>query len=160
MAIRVPVSRREIVDHLLDRWRKDHGGEHRVLPGHLRRMSSRVSAGTPRHSGEGEDESVDLFQHLVRHPESTYLLLVSGWSMRDAGIADGDELVVDRAVDPSPGDVVVAMIDGEATVKRLNRDERGRPVLRANNPEYTDIRLSERNDVQLLGVVTRVLHRP
>jgi DNA polymerase V len=81
---------------------------------------------------------------------------VDGWSMRDAGIADGDELVVDRSLAPEDGRIVVAEVDGLLTVKRLTRSKRGW-LLQACNPEYADIPLRERSDLQVWGVVTHVL---
>ena len=80
-----------------------------------------VRAGTPTSGDDYQDGAVDLGRHLVRHPEATFVLQVHGWSMRDAGVADGDELVVDRSVAPEAGRIVVAEVDGELTVKRLRR---------------------------------------
>lgn len=95
---------------------------------------------------------------MIRDITSTYLVRVSGDSMKDAGIADGDELVVDRAAEPADGSVVVAVLDGELTVKRLRIDRRGRARLVAENPEYPDIEVPELSDLIIWGVVTRCLH--
>jgi DNA polymerase V len=81
---------------------------------------------------------------------------VDGWSMRDAGIAHGDELVVDRGVTPEDGRIVIAEIDGELTVKRLKRIGTGW-LLQASNPDFADIPIGDKNDLHIWGVVTRVL---
>ncbi len=77
--------------------------------------------------------------------------------MRDAGIADGDELVVDRGVAAEDGRIVVADIDGELTVKRLKRTATGW-LLQAANPDYADIPVGDKSEMNIWGVVTRVLH--
>ena len=81
---------------------------------------------------------------------------VDGWSMRDAGIAHGDELVVDRSVAGEAGRIVIAEIDGELTVKRLTRTATGW-VLTASNPDFADIPIGNKNDLHIWGVVTRVI---
>lgn len=77
--------------------------------------------------------------------------------MDGAGIADGDELVVDRSLTPADGNVVVAIIDGELTIKRL-RLEHGRVRLAAENPDYSDVIIPELAELSVWGVVTRCLH--
>ena len=84
---------------------------------------------------------------------------VRGWSMRDAGIADGDELVVDRSVAPEPGRVVIAEIDGELTVKRLQRSRQGW-ILEAANQDFPDIVVAAGSRLEVWGVVTYVIHKP
>ncbi len=81
---------------------------------------------------------------------------VHGWSMRDAGIADGDELVVDRDVAAEDGRIVIADIAGELTVKRLKRTDSGW-LLQASNPDFADIPISDKSELNIWGVVTRVL---
>lgn len=93
----------------------------------------RVRAGKPTSGDNYQEGAVDLGKHLVRDPNSTFVMKVAGCSMRDAGIADGDELVVDRSVTAEDGRIVVADIDGELTVKRLKRTATGW-LLRAANP--------------------------
>jgi DNA polymerase V len=84
---------------------------------------------------------------------------VEGWSMRDACIADGDELVVDRDMPPEDGRIVVAAVDGELTVKRLKQMSDGW-LLQAENRDFTDVRVGNKHDLLIWGVVTRVLHKP
>lgn len=116
-----------------------------------------VRAGKPASGDDYQEDVVDLGKHLVRDPSSTFVMKVAGWSMRDAGIADGDELVVDRGVSPEDGRIVVADIDGELTVKRLKRTATGW-LLQAANPDFADIPVSSKSELNVWGVVTRVLH--
>lgn len=120
-------------------------------------LGRRVSAGKPTSGDDYLEDAVDLGKHLVRDPSNTFLMKVTGWSMRDAGIADGDELVVDRGVPPGDGRVVIAEIDGELTVKRLKRIAAGW-LLQAANPDFADIPVGDKNELNIWGVVTRVLH--
>lgn len=114
---------------------------------------SRVPAGFPSPAQDHAVSRIDLNQVLIRHPLATYFMTVSGPSMRDAGIDDGDRLVVDRALTPQHGNVVVAVIDGEFTVKRLHR-RNGIVKLVAANPTFPEIRMREETDLQVWGVVT------
>lgn len=120
-------------------------------------LGRRVRAGKPTSGDDYQEDAVDLGKHLVRDPSSTFVMKVTGWSMRDAGIADGDELVVDRGVTPEVGRIVVADIDGELTVKRLKRTATGW-LLQAANPDFADIPVPSKSALNIWGVVTRVLH--
>ena len=117
-----------------------------------------VAAGFPSPAQDYFDGSLDLNDHLIRDKTSTFIVRVSGESMTGAGISDGDELVVDRSLSPKDGNVVVAILDGELTVKRLELHPGG-VVLRAENPEYPPIHVAELSDLQVWGVVTVCLHR-
>ncbi len=122
-------------------------------------MSYRVPAGFPSPADDYVQDRVDLNEHLIQHRDASFILRVSGWSMVGAGIFDGDELIVDRAIEPIDGHVVVAVIDGELTVKRLKKS--GKKIrLVAENPEYPDIEFNEGEELVIWGVVTRVLHKP
>ncbi|MET4143922.1 translesion error-prone DNA polymerase V autoproteolytic subunit [Arthrobacter sp. UYCo732] len=116
-----------------------------------------VPAGFPSPAQDYFTGRIDLNKHLIRDVTSTFLVRVSGHSMDGAGIADGDELVVDRSITPADGQVVIAVIDGELTIKRL-RLEHGRVRLAAENPDYPDIIVPELSEVTVWGVVTRCLH--
>ena len=120
-------------------------------------LGRRVRAGKPTSGDDYQEDAVDLGKHLVRDPSSTFVMKVAGWSMRDAGIADGDELVVDRGVAADDGRIVVADIDGELTVKRLKRTSTGW-LLQAANPDFADIPVGDKSELNIWGVVTRVLH--
>jgi DNA polymerase V len=116
-----------------------------------------VPAGFPSPAQDYFDGRIDLNKHLIKDITSTFLVRVSGHSMDGAGICDGDELVVDRSLTPGDGNVVIAVLDGELTVKRL-RLERGRVRLAAENADYPDIVIPELGDLTIWGVVTRCLH--
>jgi DNA polymerase V len=117
-----------------------------------------VPAGFPSPAQDYFQGRIDLNKHLIKDITSTFLVRVSGHSMNGAAIFDGDELVVDRSIEPADGNVVVAIVDGELTIKRL-RLEHGRVRLVAENPEYPDVVIPELSELSIWGVVTRCLHR-
>lgn len=94
---------------------------------------------------------------VVRRPEKTYFLRAAGESMLGAGIMPGDLLVVEQAEDAPSGKVVIAAVDGEMTVKRLQR-RGGRVFLRPENPAYRPINITDRDDVRIVGIVVGCLH--
>ena len=94
---------------------------------------------------------------MIKDITSTYVVRVSGDSMERAGISDGDELIVNRALEPRDGCVVIAVLDGELTIKRLRMTPAG-VVLQAENPAYPDIRVPALSDLIIWGVATRCLH--
>jgi DNA polymerase V len=95
---------------------------------------------------------------LIRHPAATFYVRVTGHSMTGAGILDGDILVVDRARAPRQGDIVVAVIDNELTVKEL--DTQGpTPCLRAHHPDFAPLTLRSGQELQIWGVVGGVVRR-
>ena len=116
-----------------------------------------VAAGFPSRADDYIDVGIDLNEQLIRHPSSTFFLHVSGNSMTDAGIHDGDLLVVDRSLEPRPGKVVVAVLDGAVTLKRLVR-HRGRLRLEAAHPDYPPLELHRCGEVQIWGVAIHVIH--
>lgn len=117
-----------------------------------------VPAGFPSPAQDHSVRRLDLTELLVTHPQATYLLRVSGQSMRDAGIDDGDTLVVDRAIKPQHGHVVVAVVDGEFTVKYLHQ-RAGRMRLKAANPTFPDIVPKDGQTVEVWGVVSSCIKR-
>ncbi|WP_026533868.1 translesion error-prone DNA polymerase V autoproteolytic subunit [Arthrobacter sp. H14] len=116
-----------------------------------------VPAGFPSPAQDYYDGSIDLNKHLIQDSTSTFIVRVSGESMSGAGISDGDELIVDRSLTPVDGSVVVAILDGELTVKRLRITASG-VVLQAENHDYPDITVPEMSDLSVWGTVTRCLH--
>ncbi|MFF1384328.1 LexA family protein [Arthrobacter sp. NPDC058288] len=116
-----------------------------------------VAAGYPSPAQDYFDGRIDLNEHLIQDITSTYIVRVSGDSMEGAGISDGDELIVNRALDPKDGSVVIAVLDGELTIKRLRVTASG-VVLQADNPRYPDIRVPALADLVIWGVATRCLH--
>jgi DNA polymerase V len=139
-----------VVVAALDVWTSD-------LPGPLY-CSVAVPAGFPSPAQDYFQGRIDLNKHLIKDITCTFLVRVSGNSMDGAGISDGDELVVDRSLTPVDGNVVVAIVDGELTIKRL-RLEHGHVRLAAENPEYRDVVIPELAELSIWGVVTRCLHR-
>lgn len=114
-----------------------------------------VSCGFPSPAQDYVEDRLDLHKLLVRHPSATYFLRVSGDSMRDAGISDGDLLVVDRAITAQHGDIVVAAVCGEFTVKELHT----RPALclMPHNSRYQPISFQDEHELQIFGVVTSTI---
>ena len=121
-------------------------------------LLSRVPAGFPSPAEDYVEGSLDLNEHLVAHREATFFMRVQGHSMTGAGIQDGDLLVVDRSLEAGHGDIVVAVVDGELTVKRLWR-RGGRVRLLAENPAFAPIELKDGQELAVWGVVTSVIHR-
>lgn len=116
------------------------------------RIEQSVRAGFPSPALDTGARRIDLNAVLVRHPMATFVMRVAGDSMREAGIDDGDTVVVDRALRPAHGMVVVAVVDGDFTVKRLYK--RGSSLkLQAANPTYPDITPREGQTVEIWGVV-------
>lgn len=113
-----------------------------------------VPAGFPSPAEDHYDGPLDLDEHLIRNPAATYILRVSGWSMRDAGISDGDEIIVDRSLQAGDGSIVVAVVDAEFTVKILRTRP---PRLEPANPEYPVIPIPE-DGIEVWGAVTTVIH--
>ena len=124
------------------------------------RPLSVVQCGFPSPASDYIEDVLDLNRHLIvsGHEAATFILRVAGWSMFLAGIFDGDEVVVDRAIEPRIGHVVVACHAGELTIKRLAR-KGDRTVLAAENPHFPDITPMEGEEWTIWGVVTRVLHK-
>lgn len=110
----------------------------------------RVPAGFPSPAQDYWDGDIDLNEHLIRNRPATFVVRVAGESMVGAGIADGDELIVDRSLDPTDGDVVIAIVEGELTVKRLRLTAAG-PELHPENPAFPVLRPAE---LTIWGVVT------
>ncbi|WP_368525549.1 translesion error-prone DNA polymerase V autoproteolytic subunit [Enterobacter asburiae] len=115
----------------------------------------RVVCGFPSPAQDYVEDRLDLNRLAVRHPSATYFIKVSGDSMIGAGIGDGDLLVVDRSLNADHGDIVVASVAGEFTVKELQT----RPVLRLlpHNARYQPITFQSEEELQIFGVVTHTL---
>ena len=116
-----------------------------------------VSAGFPSPAGDYMEGKLDLNRHLIRHPAATFFVRVTGDSMIGAGIHSGDLLIVDRAIEPTDGKVVVVALDGELTVKRLHLHD-GRVTLVPENERYAPIDITPEHQFEIWGVVTNVIH--
>ena len=134
-------------------WPLDDRGAPLALPFY----ATPVRAGFPSPADDHQEDRLDLNAHLVRHPEATYYLRAKGDSMIGAGIHDGDLLMVDRAIEAVPGMIVVAAVDNEFTVKRLETSAAGLCLAPAN-PAYPKIVLKESQELTLWGVVIHVIH--
>lgn len=121
-------------------------------------VQSRISAGFPSPADDYLDPAIDLNEHLITNPAATFLVRVKGTSMMEAGIYEGDVLVVDRSISASDNHVIIAMLDGEFMVKRL-RQSAGKTFLEAANKIYAPIELKGEQELVVWGVVTYVIHR-
>ncbi|POZ61806.1 LexA family protein [Chromobacterium alticapitis] len=117
-----------------------------------------VQAGFPSPAEDRMEAGIDLQAYLVTDPPATFLVRVAGDSMRDAGILEKDLLVVDKGLPPRHGDIVVAVVDGLFTVKRLHL-KHGRCSLQAENPDYPPIVPAEGQELQIWGVVTACVRK-
>jgi DNA polymerase V len=118
-----------------------------------------AACGFPSPAEDFIECKLDLNDYLIRHPAATFYVRASGDSMREAGIHSGDLLIVDRAVEPTPGRVVVAVVDGEFTVKRLKKIN-GKLCLVPDNDAFQPMLLGDGEGVTIWGVVTAVVHKP
>ncbi|MBM5824284.1 MAG: translesion error-prone DNA polymerase V autoproteolytic subunit [Cyanobacteria bacterium M_surface_10_m2_119] len=148
-----PVPRAAVLAALAGAADAERPGGRRLLP----LAGTAVAAGFPSPADDYIESRIDLNDVLIRHPSSTFFLRVSGDSMRDAGILDGDLLVVDRAIEPRAGRVVVAVLEGAFTLKYLNRHQ-GRWRLEAAHPDYPPLELAERDDARIWGVAIHAIH--
>jgi DNA polymerase V len=118
-----------------------------------------VPAGFPSPAEEYLERSLDLNEYVAPRPEATFFVRVSGDSMIGAGIHHDDLLVVDRSQAPRPGNVVIAYVDGEFTVKRLTKNADGVLQLSPENPNYAPIPLSQDVHCEIWGVARHVVHK-
>lgn len=117
-----------------------------------------LAAGFPSPADDYLERSLDLHELLVEHPAATFFVRVEGESMKGAGMQSGDILVVDRSLTPQNGKIVVALIHGEFTVKRL-KIEGEKIYLTPENPRYPTIEVPPESDFQIWGVVTYTISR-
>lgn len=127
-------------------------------PSRVSYFDAPVQAGFPSPAADEGDKQLDLNAHLVQHPAATFFVRVDGDSMTGANIQRGDILVVDRSLEPQSGKIVVAVVNGEFTVKRLKCVE-GKVFLEAENSRYASIPIDSSSDFQVWGVVTYVIHK-
>jgi DNA polymerase V len=120
-------------------------------------FSGKVAAGFPSPADDYIEKNLDLNELLVHKPAATFFVRAQGESMLGAGIHPNDILVVDRSIEAVPGKIVICALNGELTVKRLERDN-GQWQLKAENPAYADILIHDELDMVIWGVVTNVIH--
>ena len=119
--------------------------------------SHSISAGFPSPADDYVEDHLDLNELLISNKPATFFLRVKGDSMLNAGIHDGDIIVVDRSLRPLHRSIVVAVVDGELTVKRLHL-QKGSAELHAENPKYAPICLQDEQELTIWGVVTSAIH--
>lgn len=117
-----------------------------------------VRAGFPSPAQNYMENSIDLNRDLVEHPESTFFARVEGSSMIEAGLEEGDILVIDRSIDARDGDIVVCALNGEFTVKYLQLRDGGVRLLPAN-PEFAPIDVEPGDRFEVWGAVTYIIHK-
>jgi len=145
-----------------------HGAEHALVAGSvykaersekLRRplFLSRIEAGFPSPADDYVETTLDLNEELISNGTATFFLTVSGTSMREIGIHGGDTIIVDRSIEPTGGDVVVAALDGFLTVKRYEVRS-GHPMLVPESSRHDPIPIEEGQSFVVWGVVTKCIH--
>ena len=120
---------------------------------------SRISAGFPSPADDYIENNLSISELLIKNQLSTFLMKASGESMIEAGINDGDVLVVDRSLEARSRDIVIAIFEGNLTVKRLIIKADGSAILKAENPLHKNILISEYTELEIWGVVTSSIHQ-
>ncbi len=119
-------------------------------------VESGISAGFPSPALDFVDLTIDLNKHIVKHPASTFYGRVKGDSLKNAGIHNGDLLVIDKSIEPVDGKIAVCYIDGEFTAKRIQIGK-NEVLLMPENEDYQPIRVTEDNSFLIWGIVTHVI---
>ena len=117
-----------------------------------------VPAGFPSPADDYLDMDLNLHDYLVQHPSATFCVKAIGDSMVDAGIKSSDVMVIDRALTPKNNDIILAVIDGEFTVKRIKKNDDELYLIPANE-NYHPVKITEDMDFQVWGVVTFIIHK-
>ncbi|MBL1148331.1 MAG: translesion error-prone DNA polymerase V autoproteolytic subunit [Pseudomonadota bacterium] len=121
-------------------------------------MQSKLSAGFPSPAEEYEEGKLDLNEYLIDHPAATFCVRITGDSMKDAGILEGSVVIVDRSLEAQHKDIIVAVLNGELTIKRLYHLG-GQVMLTPENNDYAPIEVTEDDSFSIWGVVTGMVHR-
>ena len=149
-AMRVPASLVKDVKHFIQ--------VKRVKPHKIPLYVSSVPAGSPTFLEDHVEDFIDLNEFLVKDTEETFMVMAEGDSMVGANIKSGDVLIVDRSIEPQHGHIVIAGVDDNLTVKRLQI--KGEDVfLKPENNKYDPIKLNGNNRLHIWGVVTNIIHR-
>ena len=118
---------------------------------------SKIYAGFPSPADDYLDKRLDLNEFLIKHPAATFFVRVDGDSMVNAGIYSGDILIVDRSLEPKNNKIIIAVVNGEFTVKRFRRTKE-KIYLLSENPDFQPIEITEDVDFEIWGVVIHVIH--
>ena len=121
-------------------------------------INTGISAGIPSPAGDYKQERISLDKELIKNQEATFFARVSGESMINAGLEDGDLIVIDRSIEPTNNKIAVCFIDGEFTVKRL-KVKKGKIWLQPENSNYKGIEIKEDNELIIWGIVTNVIKK-
>ena len=116
-----------------------------------------VECGFPSPARDYTEGSIDLNEELIHHPNSTFVVRARGQSMIDIGISTGDLIIVDRSLKPRNGSVIIAVLDGELSIKILDTSNK-KISLSSANKNYSDVHVSEEMDFMIWGVCTYVVH--
>ena len=121
-------------------------------------INAGISAGFPSPAGDFKQERISLDKELIKNKEATFFARVSGESMINAGLEDGDLIVIDRSLEPTNNKIAVCFIDGEFTVKRL-QVKKNKIWLKPENTNYQAIEVKEDNELIIWGIVTNVIKK-
>lgn len=169
--IRVPVSQEPVIRDFVEAFKRKKQAEsasnvasieHPSIDPNVVELplfSTKVAAGYPSPADDHVDRRLDLNDYLITQADATFFVRITGDSMIDAGIFEGDVAVVDRARLASIGDIVLAVIDGEFTIKNLSQSDEGKPVLLPANPVFSPIEILEGMQFEIWGVVTGTVRK-
>jgi DNA polymerase V len=127
-------------------------------PCSVRLVSHRISAGFPSPAADYAEDGLDLNEYLVRNKPASFMFTVKGDSMMNAGIVEDDKVIVDKSLTAKSRDIVVAVVNGEYTIKRLHK-KGGKVELRPENPAYQPMVFKEGSELEIWGVVVGVVRR-
>ena len=163
--IRVPVSLVNTINPVIEIYKSQVKSDVEVLLANdnptelsIPIFTSRVQAGFPSPADDHLEDTLDLNTQLIHHKEATFFVKAQGDSMIGAGIQQGDILIVDKSLTAKSGKIVIAVVDGEFTVKRLHK-YKGNITLKAENPDFKDIKIGGDDELIIWGVVTSVIHQ-
>lgn len=171
--IRIPASQKPVILEYLDEYKRNKliskAAENETIqypakePVKLYRplFTSKIPAGFPSPADDHIEDELDINEYLVDQPEATFYNTIEGTSMIDLGFFPGDKVVVNRAKDARVGDIVVAVLDGQVTIKRLGISKSGRPILYPENAAegLKPIRITDGSDFFIWGVVVGLFRR-
>ncbi|MEQ1600643.1 MAG: translesion error-prone DNA polymerase V autoproteolytic subunit [Methylophilaceae bacterium] len=171
--VRIPVSQETVINDFLAAYQRkkntselDAISEFEFPALNLQRIklplfSSKVSAGLPSPAEEHIEKRLDPSEFLIDQKDATFFVTIQGYSMMDVGLLPGDKAVVDRSKDAAIGDIILAVLDGEFTIKTLARKKDGTPrLLPANSTgAYSPIDITESMNFEIWGVVTGSFRR-
>lgn len=169
--VRIPTSQEPVIKDFLAAYQKrrlntdlDAVSEFELLTlnpmsAKLPLYSSKVSAGFPSPAEEHVEKRLDPNDFLIDQEDATFFVTIQGYSMMDVGLLPGDKAVVDRSKNPNVGDIVLAVINGEFTIKTLAKTKAGAPRLLPANKDFKPIEINEEMQFEIWGVVTGSFRR-